>query len=127
MSYSVTSWFVEQAALENPPVKRTFTIAGSDYSDWVLSWPTINTRWDELRPNNVTIQLANEDQTFNFFKTAKTNVQAACVVKLGFTHPTSGDELLTMFNGTVAEVSFKDASVSLRLNDKVQKLSGPYR
>ena len=123
MTYSVTSWFVDQAALENPPVKRTFTIAGSDYSDYVLGWPTINSRWDELRPNNVTINLANEDQTFNFFKTAKTNVQAQCEVKLGFTHPTSGDELISLFAGTVGEISFRDASVDLRLIDKVQQLS----
>jgi hypothetical protein len=123
MTYSVTSWFVDQAVSENPPVKRTFTIAGSDYSAWVLSWPTITTRWDELSPNNATISLANEDQTFNFFKSAKVNVQAACAVKFGFTHPTSGDELITFFNGTVAEVNFKDGQISLRLVDKLQKLS----
>jgi hypothetical protein len=123
MGYSVTSWFAEQAMTENPPVKRTFTIAGSDYTDHVLSWPTITTRWDELRPNNVTLNLANEEQTFNFFKSAKTNVQASCELELGFTHPTSGDEMLNLFTGTVAEVNFKDAQVTLRLVDKIQKLS----
>lgn len=123
MSYGVSSWFVEQSLSENPPVKRIFTITGSDYSDYVMGWPTINSRWDELKPNNVTINLSNEDQTFNFFKAAKSSVQAPCVVKFGFTHPTSGDELITMFSGKAAEVSFKDASVSLRLVDKIQQLS----
>lgn len=123
MSYNVTSWFAQQAASENPPVKRVFTIANSDYSDYVLSWPTINARWDELKPNNITISLANEDKTFNFFKTAKSNVQATCNVNFGFTHPTSGDELLNFFSGTVSEVDFKNASISLRLTDKIQKLS----
>lgn len=85
MTYSVSSAFVDYCAAENPPVKRTFTIAGSDYSDYVLRWPTIRTRWNELQPNNVTISLANEDQTFNFFKEAKANVQATCQVKFGFT------------------------------------------
>jgi hypothetical protein len=85
MTYSVSSAFVDYCAAENPPVKRTFTIAGSDYSDWVLRWPTVRTRWNELQPNNVTISLANEDQTFNFFKEAKANVQAECQVKFGFT------------------------------------------
>lgn len=85
MGYDVSSWFIGQTMLENPPtLDRVFTIAGSDYSDFVLSWPTINSRWDELKPNNVTINLSNEDQTFNFFKTAKENVQAPCVIKFGF-------------------------------------------
>lgn len=123
MTISVTSWFVDTAASENPPVKRTFTIAGSDYSAWVLGWPSISSRWDELKPNNVTINLANEDQTFNFFKNAKINIQASCALNLGFTHPTSGDELINLFTGTVGEVSFKDASVTLRLVDKIQLLS----
>ena len=84
MTFSVSSWFVDQAASENPPVKRKFTIAGSDYTDYVLRWPTIKTRWNELQPNNVTIGLANEDQTFNFFKTAKAKTQSECVVEFGF-------------------------------------------
>lgn len=123
MAYSVTSWFVDQAASENPPIKRQFLIGTSDYSGFVLGWPTISSQWDELRPNNVTLNLANEDQTFNFFKTAKTNLQASCSIKYGFTHPTSGDELLTLFSGTVQEIQFENASATLRLNDKVQKLS----
>lgn len=84
MSYNVSSWFAQQAASENPNIRRVFTIAGSDYSDYVLGWPTINFRWDELKPNNVTINLANEEKTFNFFKDAKVNVQADCAVKFGF-------------------------------------------
>lgn len=123
MSYNVSSWFVEQAKSENPNIKRVFTIASSDYSEYVLGWPTINSKWDELKPNNVTLSLANEDQTFNFFKSAKVNVQSQCDVYFGFTHPNSGNELINMFSGKIAEVSFKDASISLRIIDKIQSLS----
>ena len=123
MGYSVSSWFVDQCADSAPTIRRIFTISGSDYSDKVLGWPTISSQWDNFQPNNITINLANEDQTFNFFKTAKTNLQAACAIKFGFTHPQSGDELLSIFNGSVSEATFRDGQISLRITDKIQQLS----
>ena len=84
MEYAVSSWFVEQAASENPPVKRVFTIGDSDYTDFVLRWPSITRQWNELKPTNVTISLANEAQTFNFFRDVKTKIQDTCRVKIGF-------------------------------------------
>ena len=87
MEYAVSSWFVEQAASENPPVKRVFTIGDSDYTDFVLRWPSITRQWNELKPTNVTISLANEAQTFNFFRDVKTKIQDTCRVKIGFHNP----------------------------------------
>lgn len=123
MPYNVTSWFIEQARTENPPVKRTFTIGNSDYSSYVLKWPVISRRWDDLRPVNVTIDLSNEDQTFNFFRSDKTKLRATCEVKIGFTHPTSGDELISVFRGTSEKVNFIEGKVALSIADKLKPFS----
>lgn len=123
MAYSVTSWFVEQLALENPPIVRKFTISGSDYTGYVLRWPQIRSQWNEFRPNNVTVSLANEDGAFNFFQQAKVNVRADCEISFGFTHPSSGDEMLSLLVGKVADVTFSKGAIDLRVVDKVQQLS----
>lgn len=123
MAYSVTSWFIEQLALENPPIVRKFTIAGSDYTDHVLRWPQVKSQWNEFRPNNVTLSLANEDGALSFFQRAKVNVRSDCEISFGFTHPSSGDEMLSILTGKVADVTFSKGAVDLRIVDKVQQLS----
>lgn len=123
MPYNVTSWFIDTAHEENPPIKRTLTIGGSDYSDRVLKWPTISRQWDDLRPVSVSISLANEDQTFNFFRSDKTKLRSTFEIKLGFTHPTSGDELISVFQGTSDRVVFNDGSANLNIVDKLKPFS----
>jgi hypothetical protein len=123
MPYSVTSWFVQQAAAIAPNVVRQFTIGGSDYSRWVTRWPSVQRSWNDIRPISLTIGLANEDQTFNLFKTDKTKLRASCALKLGFTHPTSGNEYITMFAGTVERVQFSDGLCELSMGDKLKQLS----
>lgn len=123
MPYGVTSWFIDQAHTENPPVKRTFTIAGSDYSGYVQKWPSISRNWDDLKPVSVTIELANEAQTFNFLKTDKTTLRSTCEIKMGFTHPTSGDELISVFRGTSEKVVLGNGKVNLSISDKLKPFS----
>lgn len=123
MPYSVTSWFVQQVALEAPPVKRVLTIGGSDYSSYVVRWPTVARSWNDIRPVSVTISLANDDQTFNFFKTDKTNLRAQAQLKIGFTHPTSGDELITPFIGRVEKAVFQDGKCDITVTDKLKQLA----
>lgn len=120
MGYSVTSWFYEQLQSYQSSPKRVLTIGGSDYSQYVLRWPSIRRSWQDVRPVSVTINLGNESQTFNFFKTDKVNMRKTCVVKLGFTHPTSGDELLTIYSGTVEKVSWKGGELVVNLLDKMK-------
>lgn len=120
MPYSVTSWFVEQAASVSPTIVRQFTIAGSDYSSRVLGWPTISQKWDDLKPTQITIQLANQDSGLNFFRTNKLNMKSQCIIKFGFTHATSGDETITMFSGTPSRVVYDDGKLSLTMNDKIK-------
>lgn len=130
MPYSVSSWFIDQAHTENPAIKRTLTIGTSDYSGFVLKWPTISRQWDDLRPVSVTIDLSNEGQTFNFFRNDKTTLRSTVEVKIGFTRwggaynvggpdsiavtPTSGGALDVATNSDYSfEANFSPTSASL--------------
>lgn len=123
MPFSVTSWFVQQCALANPNVKRQLTIGGSDYTRYVDKWPSVAKVWDDPRPVSVTISLANEEQTFNFFKTDKTKLRSAAQLKIGFTHPTSGDEMILIHAGTTERVSYQDGKADIAITDKLKQLS----
>lgn len=123
MPYSVTSWFVQQAAEEHPQVKRVLTIGGSDYSDFVMKWPSIARAWNDIRPVSVTISLANDEQTFNFFKSDKTKLRAEVRLKIGFTHPTSGDELISPFIGRAEKAVFVDGKCDITVTDKLKQLA----
>lgn len=57
---------------------RVFTIGSSDYSDYVLKWPVIRDKWDEIRPSNVSINLSNADGTFNFLHNNPVNMVNTC-------------------------------------------------
>jgi len=123
MAYDVTSWFKEQLALKISSPKRTFTIGTSDYSERVAAWPTIKRSWDGVMPQSVTLNLVNEDQAMNFVHTDKTNLSKDCFIKFGFTHPTSGDELITMYSGTIDKARYKGGQCTLTLLDKFKRLS----
>lgn len=123
MPYNVTSWFVDQCAVSAPLVKRKFLLGSSDYSDRVINWPSISRTWNDVRPLTVSIGLANEDKLFNFFHLDKTNLRAAAELQLGFTHPSSGDEMITLFSGTAKRVSYANGQCNLTLGDKFSSLS----
>lgn len=84
MPYSVSSWFVERARAEQPNVRRMLTIGGSDYSRHVIKWPSIARAWNDIRPVSVTISLANDEQTFNFFRDDKTKLRSEAQLRIGF-------------------------------------------
>lgn len=123
MAYQVSSWFVDQLALKSSEPRRVFTIGGSDYSGRVMRWPTIKRSWDEVRPQSITIELANEDGNLNFIQTDKTNLAKNCSVQFGFTHPSSGDELITMYSGKMDKVRFAGGALSITLLDKFKQLT----
>jgi hypothetical protein len=123
MAYSVSSWFVDNCRLQSPTIKRVLTIAGSDYSSRVTEWPKIVRDHNDIRPGGATVSLANDDGAFNFFRTDTLNLRSVCVVKAGFTHSTSGDELITLINGRVDGLNFSGGQLELTIADKVQQLS----
>lgn len=120
MAIYVSSWFIDQLSAKTSEPKRSLTIAGSDYSERVIKWPRFKRTWDMVRPTDLAISLANEDQAMNFFVNTPTNLQADCLLKFGFTHPTSGDEFITMYQGTVQRAQYGRGACTLRLLDKMK-------
>jgi len=123
MPFNVTSWFIEQTMLKTSEPVRKFVIGNSDYSDYVLKWPKFKKQWDDIRPLNFTINLANEDQLFNFFIDNKTKLKNAVKLQMGYTHPTSGDELITLFAGETDYVKYGRGDCGISITDKFKQLS----
>lgn len=120
MTRAVTSWFLNQLKQQAVVPKRTFTISGSDYSNYVKTWPKVRAKWDQIQPSQLKMKLANGDQTFNLFITDKSALTNSCEVKFGFTHPTSGDEMMTVFAGAIENVRYRGTNVSLSIRDKIK-------
>lgn len=79
----VSTWFNDllyNQSIDN--VSRRFCISDSDYSDYVLRWPRFRNHWNQMRPNNITINLSNEDKLFNFFRDDKTKLKSIAKVQL---------------------------------------------
>lgn len=123
MPLSVTSWFQSKIAGKNPDIIRKFMLGSSDYSQYVTKWPSFSLTWDDVRPRNLTIKFANEDRAFNMFIEDPINFVNSGSVQLGLNHPTSGDELIDMFLGTVDAVKFAGRTCDISLVDKFQALS----
>ena len=111
MPFDTTSWFIEQTLLKSSEPVRKFTIGGSDYSDYVLKWPKFKKKWNDIRPLNFTINLSNDDQLFNFFIDDKTKLKQPVSLQMGYTHPTSGDELITLFAGVSDYVKYDKGKI----------------
>lgn len=123
MAYDVTSWFVQQVISNNPAdIVRQFTIGSSDYSDRVISWPSFKKEWDNIKPTTLTLRLANEDKGLNFLRSDKTVLQANALIKFGFTHPDSGDEIITLYSGRTNVVKYHRGAVDIVLTDKFEQL-----
>lgn len=123
MAYDVTSWFVQQVISNNPAgIVRQFTIGSSDYSDRVISWPSFKKEWDNIKPTTLTLRLANEDKGLNFLRSDKTVLQANALIKFGFTHPDSGDEIITLYSGRTNVVKYYGGAVDIVLTDKFEQL-----
>lgn len=123
MSYDVSSWFIDEANKPSPAVVRKFWVGSTDYSDYVKRWPKVKRDWDSVRPVSATINLNNTEQTFNFFHLDKTNLMGQGALEIGFTHPTSGDELITLFSGKIERVKLSGAQASITITDKTKPFS----
>lgn len=124
MTHLVSSWFVEQALKKFPDnIKRKFLLGTSDYSNYVMKWPSFKNEWNKLRPTQLTIQLANEDKTFNFLKENKLVLNSTSEIQFGFTHPQSGDELISLFIGKTDTVKYSSELVDITIMDKFKQLT----
>lgn len=69
MPLDITSFFESKIQEKYVQMNRRFYIGTSDYSEFVVKWPKISRKWNDIRPKTVTINLANEDKDFNAFIT----------------------------------------------------------
>jgi len=124
MAYDVTSWFVEQTLLKTPQnLVRKFTIGSSDYSERVITWPKFKTVWNDIRSTKLNVKLANQDAGMNFMREDKTLLRQNVKFEFGYTHPTSGDELITLFAGKSERVKYQKETTEMTIVDKFKQLS----
>lgn len=82
MSFDVSSGFINTLRGKSPTLIREFYIGTSDYTAYVDRWPKLKRSWNEIRPQNITINLSNEEQTFNFIKNDPTLLNTECSIKM---------------------------------------------
>lgn len=145
MSHDVSSWFIDQSQSAASVIVNRFTIAGSDYSSRVLSWPTFSRKWNDIRPREIAVPVTNADGGFNFLRQTPSKLTSPCTLETGFATEggllltEAGDELITedslpielytetefitLLDGTLRRVSYKDAKASVYLIDKFIRLS----
>jgi hypothetical protein len=68
---------------QRPIVSRQFLINDQDYSDSVLSWPSITTQWNDARPRNLSIELANKEQRLNRFFSNRPTLNSSVALIIG--------------------------------------------
>lgn len=125
--YAVTSWFIDQLNSTATSPKRVFKIGTSDYSARVVGWPPIKRSATELKPTNPALRLANQDGELNtFFDTAISLAQSGsnrpATLQIGFTHPTSGDELIDIYTGYLKKVSYNNQQLGITLKNNLEQL-----
>jgi hypothetical protein len=123
--YSVSSSYAYEITGKNAGLRRVLTIGGSDYSAYVLRWPSISKQWDALSPQTVTIDLTNANGAFNFLNADPTKMRSAAIIKLHVVDSagTVSSDYLSLFNGTTDAARYSGAGCSLTLIDKFRKLT----
>jgi len=120
--YSVSSDYQLAAQAKNARWMRRLYLGSSDYSAYVMRWPTVAKKWDDLRAQTVTVDLSNADRTFNFLFADPTKMRSTASLKLGFSYVGS-EEFVTVFAGTIDATRFQNGAASLTLIDKFRRLS----
>jgi len=123
MTHDVTSWFIEQSESYASEPVRKFTLGSSDYSDYVIQWPTFRQTWNSIRPSTLSVKLANEEQAFNFMIDDLTVMSNEATLEMGYTHPTSGDELITLYSGKIERLKYHNNVASIAFVDKFKQLT----
>ena len=115
MSLNVSSWFLAQAASRLSAPRRYFSLAGSDHSGAVLRWPTLQYRADTINLGTTSITLGNIGQGLRSLVDSPVLLTTSCEIALGFTHPDSGEERISLYMGQPAHVEFADNGTRVRI------------
>jgi len=116
---AVTSWFVDQTNAPATEPDMTFLIGTSDYSDRVIKWPKIKRESESVKFSSVAVAVDNVDGHFNGFYTNVYTIPNTCTLKIGFTHPNSNAELLTVFTGFLEDVRYSKKQCLLKMKDRL--------
>lgn len=127
MGYSPSSDFQATIEGKHPNIIRELYIGGSDYSEFVTKWPTFKQTLADVKPVNVTINLANEQGTFNFYEADKTLLRNEAIIRMGveleYGANIGSHELITSYQGVGERVRFNRGALNLTLVDKWTQLS----
>lgn len=127
MPHDVSSDFLAEIESKTPLVGRKFTIGNSDYSAYVKRWPKIKKKWNDIRPVNITINLANDDNTFAFFIDEPYKINNTTSVQFGvpWSVESAGgtDEFLTVHEGKISRVNYTDRACKISIVDKIKPFS----
>ena len=107
MALDVSSSFISQIVSKNTVPNRRFSMGGSDYSDRVLKYPIIRKTAQEVKPDDLTIVLANDDGHFNFFYNKLYSMATSCFLDIGF------DDMISDFSD-----AFSDSSIGGTVRDQ---------
>jgi len=117
--HDMTSWFqvkLEDSASE--PIRK-FTIGTSDYTDRVAKWPRIKRTMNDVKSLKVIMPVNNVDGHFNGFYEDVYTIPNTGTLQMGFTHPTSGNEFITLYIGFLKNVSYKEELCNLEFRDNL--------
>ena len=119
MAYSdVDSGFIDYFKRNNVFPTRRFWIGNSDYSQYVTKWPKLTRKWNEIKPQNTTIEVANATQAFNFIKDNPAHMMAQCRVEVGRVWTVGSETMLDLFVGNINKINFNRTKASINLIDK---------
>ncbi len=123
MPLNASSEWIQNIQGYKPLITRQFFIGTSDYSPHVLKWPRIKTDWIKMAPNNVMINLANEDQSFNFLRDDGLGVTLECEIKIGQITAVDSLESITLFKGGISGFKFKSGACAISIVDRWNQLT----
>lgn len=124
MTYSISSDYLVEIETKAPLVGRKFTIGSSDYTAYVKRWPKIKKTWNDIRPINITINLSNEDQTFDFLKDEPWQMMNTTKIEFGVPWSVESaagtDEYQTIHEGKITQLNFKKDICTIAVVDVIK-------
>lgn len=121
--HNVTSAFISTVSGKSPTIIRRFTIGSSDYSAYVTKWPRIRRQWNDVRAQRITLQLSNQEQTFNYLEGTPSQMNTECAVDFGVEYAVGSEETINLFSGKINRLAFSKANVNISLTDKFKNFT----
>jgi hypothetical protein len=118
-----SSWLQTQLQQYNYEPSFRVYVGASDYAERVVKYPTIRASGQKLKSVKINIPLANDDGALNNFFESTYLLVNSVQIQIGDTHPTSGWDGLTLFNGFVHGVSYNKNQCVVEARDRLWDFS----